>query len=133
MPAPTRYGLAATRVSTLLARPMVAVTARQARDGKMIDRLSTSMAPLDAGLVRRHNVRDGLGRSLAESFRQGTGPATWDGVAVARGEGFRLEEIRTEVVIWHGEKIATIRSRWREPSSNDYRTREPSTTQTMAI
>jgi hypothetical protein len=93
MPAPTRYGLAAARVSPLLARPMVAVTARQARDGKMIDRPSTSMAPPDAELVLRHDVRDGLGRSLAESFRQGTGPATWDGLAVARGEGFRLEEI----------------------------------------
>jgi pimeloyl-ACP methyl ester carboxylesterase len=49
-------------------------------------------------------VADSLGASLAESFRRGIGPATWDGVAVARGEGFRLEEIPTEVLIWHGAR-----------------------------
>jgi pimeloyl-ACP methyl ester carboxylesterase len=32
------------------------------------------------------------------------GPATWDGVAGARGEGFRLEDIEPELVIWHGEQ-----------------------------
>lgn len=45
-----------------------------------------------------------LGRSLTESFRQGIGPATWDGMAVARGEGFRLEDIQQDVLIWHGEQ-----------------------------
>jgi hypothetical protein len=30
--------------------------------------------------------------------------ATWDGVAVARGEGFQLEDISTEVILWHGEQ-----------------------------
>lgn len=103
MPPPTRYGLAAARLSPLLARPMVWVTARQAREGKMIEQLSTSMSPPDAQVLRRRDVADALGRSLAESFRQGIGPATWDGVAVARGEGFRLEDIQPEVLIWHGE------------------------------
>jgi pimeloyl-ACP methyl ester carboxylesterase len=49
-------------------------------------------------------VREALGRSLAECFRQGTRHATWDGVAVARGEGFRLEDISADVMIWHGEQ-----------------------------
>ncbi len=70
MSAATRYGLAAARISPLLARPMVALTARQARGGKMIDQLATSMAPPDAEVLRRQDVLDGLGRSLAESFRQ---------------------------------------------------------------
>jgi pimeloyl-ACP methyl ester carboxylesterase len=104
MPPPTRYGLAAARLSPWLARPMVAFTARQALGGKMIDQLAKSMAPADAEVLKRENVRDGLGKSLAESFRQGNGAATWDGVAVARGEGFRLEEIEVEVLIWHGEQ-----------------------------
>lgn len=104
MPAPTRYGLAAARLSPLLARPMVWVTARQARGGKMIDALSKSMSPPDAEVLRRGDVAGALAESLSESFRQGIGPATWDGVAVARGEGFRLEEIRPEVLIWHGEQ-----------------------------
>ena len=36
MPAATRYGLSAARLSPLLARPMVWFTARQARAGQMI-------------------------------------------------------------------------------------------------
>jgi pimeloyl-ACP methyl ester carboxylesterase len=104
MPPPTRYGLAAARFSPWLARPMVAFTARQALGGKMIEQLAKSMAPPDAEVLKRKDVRDGLGKSLAESFRQGNGPATWDGVAVARREGFRLEDIETEVLIWHGEQ-----------------------------
>lgn len=102
MPAATRYGLAAARRSPLLAWPMVWLTAHQARGGKMIDALAKSMAPPDAEVLRRPDVRNTLGRSLAESFRQGIRAATWDGVAVARGEGFGLEQIGTEVLIWHG-------------------------------
>jgi pimeloyl-ACP methyl ester carboxylesterase len=83
---------------------MVAFTARQARGGRMIEQLAKSMAPPDAEVLRRRDVRDGLSKSLAESFRQGVGPATWDGVAVARGEGFRLEDMDTVVLIWHGEQ-----------------------------
>jgi pimeloyl-ACP methyl ester carboxylesterase len=103
MPAATRFGLAAARRSPLLARPMVALTARQALRGRMVDQLIRSMSPPDQEVLKRQDVRDGLGRSLAESFRQGIGSATWDGVAVARGEGFGLQDIRTEVLIWHGE------------------------------
>jgi pimeloyl-ACP methyl ester carboxylesterase len=104
MPAMTRYGLAAAHRSPLLARPMVALTARQALGGRMIDRLLRSMSPPDREVLQRPEVRDGLGRSLAESFRQGIGAATWDGVAVARGEGFGLQDIQTEVLLWHGER-----------------------------
>jgi pimeloyl-ACP methyl ester carboxylesterase len=81
---------------------MVALTARQALRGRMVDQLRRSMSPPDREVLGRPEVRDGLGRSLAESFRQGIGAATWDGVAVARGEGFGLQDIQTEVLIWHG-------------------------------
>jgi pimeloyl-ACP methyl ester carboxylesterase len=104
MPPPTRYGLAAARMSPWLARPMVWVTARQARAGTMIDQLCKSMSPPDAKVLSRKDVADALARSLVESFRHGIGPATWDGVPVARGDGFRLEDIRPEVLIWHGEQ-----------------------------
>jgi pimeloyl-ACP methyl ester carboxylesterase len=103
MPAATRYGLAAARLSPLLAQPMAWVTARQARGGKMIDQLAKSMSSADAEVLRRQDVADSLGASLSESFRQGIRAAAWDGVSVARGEGFRLEDIKTEVLIWHGE------------------------------
>ena len=104
MPAPTRYGLAAARLSPWLAWPMVWVTSRQARGGKMIEQLARSMSPPDAEVLTRHGVADALAKSLAESFRQGITAATWGGVAVARGEGFRLEDIKPEVLVWHGEQ-----------------------------
>lgn len=69
----------------------------------MIGQLARSMSPPDAEVLSQQDVADSMGTSLAECFRQGIGPAAWDGVAVARGEGFRLEDIRTEVLIWHGE------------------------------
>jgi pimeloyl-ACP methyl ester carboxylesterase len=104
MPPPTRYGLGAARLSPLLARPMVAVTARAARGGKLVPRLARSMAPPDAEVLARPEVARGLAASLTECFRQGTAAATWDGVAVARDEGFALEELTAEVAIWHGEE-----------------------------
>lgn len=72
-------------------------------------------------MLSRPEVADALGRSLAESFRQGIGAATWDGVALARGEGFRLEDIQPEVLIWHGEQDRTP-WRWRAPSNAGCRT-----------
>jgi pimeloyl-ACP methyl ester carboxylesterase len=104
MPPSMRYGLPAARLSPWLAWPTVRVTAHQARGGKMIEQLSKSMSPPDARVLARQDVADALGKSLAESFRQGITAATWDGVAVARGEGFRLEDIQPEVLIWHGEQ-----------------------------
>jgi pimeloyl-ACP methyl ester carboxylesterase len=103
MPPPTRYGLAAARLSPWLARPMVWFTARQARLGKLVGQLANSMPEPDRKILSRQHVAHALGTSLAECFRQGIGPATWDGVAVARGEGFRLEDIQSETLIWHGD------------------------------
>ena len=131
MPPPPRYGLAAARVPPWFARPMVWFTARQALGGKMIDQLSKSMSPPDAELLRRQDVREGVGRGLAESFRQGNGPATWDGVAVARGEAFRLEEIETEVLICHGKHDRNDPVAMRKPRSDGCHMRAPSTTPTM--
>jgi pimeloyl-ACP methyl ester carboxylesterase len=51
MPPPTRYGLAAARISLWFARPMVWFTARQALGGKMIDQLAKSMSPPDGGIA----------------------------------------------------------------------------------
>jgi pimeloyl-ACP methyl ester carboxylesterase len=69
----------------------------------MVDQLAKSMSAPDAKVLARPDVANALGRSLAECFRQGIAPATWDGVAVARGEGFALEDIRPHMLIWHGE------------------------------
>jgi hypothetical protein len=57
--------------SPLLASPIVWLTARQARAGKLIDQLSRSMSPPDAEILGREDVADALGTSLIECFRQG--------------------------------------------------------------
>jgi pimeloyl-ACP methyl ester carboxylesterase len=102
MPAFSRCALAAGRFSPSLVWPMAWLTAWQARGGKLIHQFSKHMAP-DAEVLSRQDVADALGRSLAECFRQGVGSAAWDGLAVARGEGVRLEDIQPQVLIWHGD------------------------------
>jgi pimeloyl-ACP methyl ester carboxylesterase len=74
MPPPTRYGLVAARLSPLLALPMGWVTARQARSGKMIAQLSTSMGPSDAEILWRSEVADGLGKSSPSRSAKGSAP-----------------------------------------------------------
>jgi len=108
MPAATRWALEAARRSALLARPMVWLTARQALRGKLIARLASSMCAADAELLGRREVAEALGDGVAECFRQGSGPPTWDGVAVARGEGVPLEQVSPEVLIWHGEEDRSV-------------------------
>jgi pimeloyl-ACP methyl ester carboxylesterase len=44
------------------------------------------------------------GASANASGRASAQQPAWDGVTVARGEGFRLEDIQPEVLIWHGEQ-----------------------------
>lgn len=103
MPVPTRAALGAARRWPALARAMVRPMAHQAHAGKMVDQFIKSMAPADAEILKQPYVADAMSASLAECFRQGPGPPTWDGVAVARGEDIPLERIRTKVLIWHGE------------------------------
>lgn len=62
------------------------------------------MPAADAAVLARPEVAACLRASAAECYRLGLGGTADDAAAIARGEGFRVEEIETEVLIWHGEE-----------------------------
>jgi pimeloyl-ACP methyl ester carboxylesterase len=70
---------------------------------------SPSVAEADKEILGRPEVRRTMGQDILEAFRQGSRGAAWEGVLVlARPWDFRLEEIKMEVHLWHGEADANV-------------------------
>jgi pimeloyl-ACP methyl ester carboxylesterase len=61
----------------------------------------------DRALLEQPPVRAVVLQSTVEAFAQGGAGVASDAIAVARPWGFGLEEVETEVVLWHGEADAT--------------------------
>ena len=102
LPRPLRLTLALARRSPALALPLVWRCARQTRVGALDRGLPAWMSPADAAVLSRPEVAACLQASTIECFRRGLRGAAQDTAAVAHGEGFSLEDIATEVQIWHG-------------------------------
>ena len=103
LPPALRLTLALARRSPALALPLVWRSARQTRGGAVDRGLPDWMSPADAAVLSRPEVAACLQASTIECFRRGLRGATQDSAVVAHGEGFSLEDIATEVQIWHGE------------------------------
>ena len=103
LPRPLRLGLALAGLSPALALPFVWLTAREARAGHLARDVAHMMPAADTAVFGEAEVADAMSASAVECFRGGLQGAVADAAAVARGEGFRLEDIATEVQIWHGE------------------------------
>ena len=58
--------------------------------------------PADQVLLARPEVRAMFLASHAEATRQGLGAFAWELQLVARPWGFRLEDLRVPIAIWHG-------------------------------
>ena len=58
--------------------------------------------PADQTLLARPEVRAMFMESYLEATRQGTEAFAWEVLLVARPWGFRLEEVRVPIAIWHG-------------------------------
>lgn len=61
-------------------------------------------AAADKKYLQRPEVRATLSESLSEAFRAGGRGAAWEMGLYSRPWGFRLEDIRTPVHLWHGEQ-----------------------------
>jgi pimeloyl-ACP methyl ester carboxylesterase len=103
LPRPLRLTLALARRSPALALALAWRGARQTRAGAVDRGLPAWMSPADAAVLSRPEVAACLRASTIECFRRGLRGAAQDIAAVAHGEGFELEDIATEVQIWHGE------------------------------
>jgi pimeloyl-ACP methyl ester carboxylesterase len=60
-------------------------------------------AAVDKQYLDRPDVRAVLVESLSEAFRTGSGGNAWEMGLYSRPWGFRLQDIRTPVQLWHGE------------------------------
>ncbi len=83
---------------------------RQARRnaGRLLDKMSADLPPADKAVLARPEVRQTFQGDIAEAFRCGSrGPAR-ELSLLARPWGFRLEDIQTEVHIWHGEADVVV-------------------------
>jgi pimeloyl-ACP methyl ester carboxylesterase len=93
-----------------ITRPTMWWLGRQARHdaGRLLDKISARLPPADKAVLARPEVRQTFQDDIAEAFRHGSrGPAR-DLSLLARPWGFRLEEIKMEVHIWHGEADVTV-------------------------
>lgn len=70
---------------------------------RLIDALHAFMPPADQVIVARPEVRASLLAGLREGFRQGGRGATDELRLFVGPWGFRLEDIRAPVRLWHGE------------------------------
>ena len=70
---------------------------------RLLDALHAYMPPADQAIVARPEVRASLLAGLREAFRQGGRGATDELRLFVAPWGFRLEDIRAPVRLWHGE------------------------------
>ena len=90
----------------LLRRILMGATARSVRrePARVLERgVATAV---DREYLGRPEVREILGESLSEAFRSGGRGPAWEMGLYARRWGFRLEDIRTRVDLWHGQADA---------------------------
>jgi pimeloyl-ACP methyl ester carboxylesterase len=82
---------------------------RLAKDGfKFLDRATRDAPPADRAVMADEALRRVLVDDLREAFRQGArGPAR-DARVVNRRWGFKLEEIRVPVWLWHGQEDRNV-------------------------
>jgi pimeloyl-ACP methyl ester carboxylesterase len=82
---------------------------RVTKDGaSFIDKASAFAAPADRTVLADATVRAALVEDMREAFRQGArGPAR-DARVVNRRWGFKLEDVRVPVWLWHGQEDRNV-------------------------
>jgi len=75
---------------------------RCAHPAKAMDREIGLRPPADDELIARPEIRQACLQSEVEAFRHGLKAMSWDVRLITRPWGFRLEDIRVPVHVWHG-------------------------------
>lgn len=73
-----------------------------------LERMKRGMAPADIRLLDQPRIVKTLFRDAAEALKQGRRGVTWDLLLYTRPWGFRLDEIKAKVHLWHGEADITV-------------------------
>jgi pimeloyl-ACP methyl ester carboxylesterase len=69
-----------------------------------LPQIEAGLPDCDKRSLATPSLRDALTKSSAEAFRSGVKGPVWDGCLYGRPWGFRLEDIRIPVRLWHGEQ-----------------------------
>ncbi len=70
--------------------------------------LEARLSRADQLVLERGELRESLIASSREAFRSGARGPAWDGYLYSQPWGFRLEEIRGPVLLWHGEADVVV-------------------------
>jgi pimeloyl-ACP methyl ester carboxylesterase len=73
-----------------------------------LSHISDALPPADKQALFGSELKDIIVQSTLEAVRLGTRGSAWEGKLYASPWPFRLEDISTEVYLWHGEQDATV-------------------------
>jgi pimeloyl-ACP methyl ester carboxylesterase len=91
-----------------LLRPFCALITRALGDTPHGFHLGGEASPLDRETLERAEINQILGDSFCEAVRDGARGAAWDLALLGRRWDFRLQDISTQVHLWHGELDDTV-------------------------
>lgn len=91
-----------------LLRPFCALIARTLGDRPHGFHLGGDASPLDRATLERSDITRILGDSFCEAVHDGARGAAWDLALLGRSWDFRLQDIPTQVYLWHGELDDTV-------------------------
>ncbi len=74
---------------------------------RALARMAVELSAPDRAVLAEGDIKEAFIRTSLEAFRHGTRGATWDCVLFAHPWGFRPQDIRMPVYLWHGEADTT--------------------------
>jgi pimeloyl-ACP methyl ester carboxylesterase len=96
-----RFFLGAARLHPRLGEMFVGMMKSSMHSAKLSE--MPGMPPQDLELLAQPEFAGAFLATVEESWRQDTRGSAWDATLAARPWGFRLQEIRVPVHLWHGE------------------------------
>lgn len=88
----------------LVLRSMGGIAQDERHRDKELKQLRARMTPADYAAIEKPGRLEAFGASMRECMRQGTKGAAWDMGLYVREFDFRLDDIRTPLVWFHGEQ-----------------------------
>ncbi len=104
MPRVRQVGALVARYAPWLLRPLLWWTSNPRRDvERFYERMCSGASDVDRGVLARPEMRRLLTASYLEATRDGLRGFARESIILSRPWGFRLEDVRVPVCLWHGE------------------------------
>jgi pimeloyl-ACP methyl ester carboxylesterase len=104
-----RLGVMVGRHTPWLTRPLLWLKSNPQRDaGRYFEGIAAQSSRTDRAILARPEVRSMLIQNWMDATRAGLRGYAWETRLFSRPWGFRLEDIRMQVHLWHGEEDASV-------------------------